>query len=678
MTSYLPKLVIFTSIPRRFAYSVARAIVASVSRLVVVVASVVRRPSSSSVVRRRRPRPVVVVPRPRARSTAASNLAVEPLRLSSHLKTLESTRRRRTLARRRAASSASTRSTVTRSANECRARTVRSKSTHARRASRGRGRRVVARHRSRRAMSRRRRRVASNTIASSSAQSATTRWTRTRDAATARAARSTRGAKRGARAALVGALAASRIAARLRRRGVETPPLNAHVSARARVASAGMDPNIEATAAAWFANLGFRVLEGATATTRGAWGGTARESDARFATSYCLDASTNTSALEDYDFVGWLPVSNAIEDVMSDRADFKVVLFETMATEWWEHARTRAESAKALGDACGCGAGATRSTASTCGNEDYHYCDIYPCVWERAFGSATPDEETWKTKYIERVREIKSAAPPGRLLTIPMTAAPVGHATAVKVSKLIAQFLEITDDLDAFGEAYPFLRRDLTRRRAQQRLASRGSRSSSSPARTSGSSPTRAIRRGDSCVGTSVSARYPDLVHSTNVHSTHARRRARRQTRAQLPKRRTRATMPDDGARAADHARGQQKLDEFRAQKAKAKARASEETRATRDDEANAPRETEEKKHDDVAVVKQKLVKAVKKGKAIEAERDAARARAEAAEEARDALMKELEAVKAETGERAAAREESGSHARAAETKRGGVGVRER
>jgi hypothetical protein len=222
-----------------------------------------------------------------------------------------------------------------------------------------------------------------------------------------------------------------------------------------------MDPNIEATAAAWFANLGFRVLEGATATTRGAWGGTARESDARFATSYCLDASTNTSALEDYDFVGWLPVSNAIEDVMSDRADFKVVLFETMATEWWEHARTRAESAKALGDACGCGAGATRSTASTCGNEDYHYCDIYPCVWERAFGSATPDEETWKTKYIERVREIKSAAPPGRLLTIPMTAAPVGHATAVKISKLIAQVLEITDDLDAFGEAYPFLRRDL-------------------------------------------------------------------------------------------------------------------------------------------------------------------------------------------------------------------------
>ena len=46
-------------------------------------------------------------------------------------------------------------------------------------------------------------------------------------------------------------------------------------------------------------------------------------------------------------------------------------------------------------------------------------------------------------------------------MTIPMTAAPVGHATAVKISKLIAQFLEITDDLDAFGEAYPFLRRDL-------------------------------------------------------------------------------------------------------------------------------------------------------------------------------------------------------------------------
>ena len=273
-------------------------------------------------------------------------------------------------------------------------------------------------------------------------------------------ARSTRGAKRGARAALVGALAASRIA-RASSQGVETPPLNAHVSARARVASAGMDPYIEATAAAWFANLGFRVLEGATATTRGAWGGEALETDARFATSYCLDASANTSSLVDYDFVGWLPVPNAIEDVVSDYPDAKVVLFETMATEWWENARTRAASAGALGDECGCGASATRSTASTCGNEDYHYCDIYPCAWERAFGSATPDEETWKTKYIERVREIKAAVPTGRLLTIPMTTAPVGHATAVKVSKLIAQFLEITDDLDAFGETYPFINRDL-------------------------------------------------------------------------------------------------------------------------------------------------------------------------------------------------------------------------
>jgi hypothetical protein len=243
--------------------------------------------------------------------------------------------------------------------------------------------------------------------------------------------------------------------------GVETPTLNALVTARARVVSAGMDPRVEATAAAWFSNLGYRVLESTTGTLEGAWGGETTRADARFAASYCLDSSTNTSALDAYDFVGWLPVPNAIDDIVNDYADAKVVLFETMVTEWWTNALERAASANALGDACGCGAGATRSTASTCGNADYHYCDVYPCMWERAFGSATPDETTWKTKYIERVREIKAAVPTGRLLTVPITSAALGHATAVKISKRIAQFLGITDDVDAFGERYPFIRRDL-------------------------------------------------------------------------------------------------------------------------------------------------------------------------------------------------------------------------
>jgi hypothetical protein len=42
-----------------------------------------------------------------------------------------------------------------------------------------------------------------------------------------------------------------------------------------------------------------------------------------------------------------------------------------------------------------------------------------------------------------------------------MTTAKVGHATAVKVAKVIAQFLDFTSDVDAFGETYPFIRRDL-------------------------------------------------------------------------------------------------------------------------------------------------------------------------------------------------------------------------
>ena len=60
--------------------------------------------------------------------------------------------------------------------------------------------------------------------------------------------------------------------------------------------------------------------------------------------------------------------------------------------------------------------GAVRSSSSACGDSTYHYCDIYPCMYERAFGSVTPNENAWKLKYIQRsVREIKTAIPEDKL-----------------------------------------------------------------------------------------------------------------------------------------------------------------------------------------------------------------------------------------------------------------------
>lgn len=244
-------------------------------------------------------------------------------------------------------------------------------------------------------------------------------------------------------------------------RALTKPPLNTFVTSRPRVISAGLDPFVEATATEWFGNLGYLTLDSTTSMSAGTWGGSKIGSDARLATSYCLDSSTNTSVVSEYDFMGWLPVPYTLEDLMRTYPDAKVVLFQTMVTEWWTHVQEQAKGAAALGDTCGCNAGAVRSSSSACGDSTYHYCDIYPCMYQRAFGSVTPDEDTWKMKYIERVREIKTVVPEDRLLTVPMTTAKVGHATAVKVAKVIAQFLDFTSDIDAFGETYPFVRRDL-------------------------------------------------------------------------------------------------------------------------------------------------------------------------------------------------------------------------
>ena len=75
-------------------------------------------------------------------------------------------------------------------------------------------------------------------------------------------------------------------------RALTKPPLNALVTARPRVISAGLDPFVEATAADWFENLGYVTLDSTTTISAGTWGGSKIGSDARLATSYCLDSTT--------------------------------------------------------------------------------------------------------------------------------------------------------------------------------------------------------------------------------------------------------------------------------------------------------------------------------------------------------------------------------------------------
>lgn len=232
------------------------------------------------------------------------------------------------------------------------------------------------------------------------------------------------------------------------------PTLNTHVARRARVFSAGMDPLVESRAWTWFSRLGFYALRGESVVGAGAWGGFVGGADARLATSACADGTVNASAAAEYDYVGWLPVASEIEDLVSAYPDSKVVLFETMVTEWWTHAEAAYAEAAKLGTRCGCGG--ARSASSQCGDASHHYCDTFPCLWNRAFGSDVPEEETWKRAYVSRVREIKEAVPSGRLLVVPMTGATISHHTAYKVSKSIAQFLGISDDPDAFAAAYPF------------------------------------------------------------------------------------------------------------------------------------------------------------------------------------------------------------------------------
>lgn len=104
-------------------------------------------------------------------------------------------------------------------------------------------------------------------------------------------------------------------------------------------------------------------------------------------------------------------------------------------------------------------------------------------------------------------------------------------------------------------------------------------------------------------------------------------------------------------ARAADREAGRQKLDAFRAAKAAKVIETSAKSDASAASDSTKP---DEKSNDDAQALRAKLVKAVSKGKKIEAERDAAR-------EALASVEAELEALRASAG----GRDDAGDVARA-------------
>ena len=173
------------------------------------------------------------------------------------------------------------------------------------------------------------------------------------------------------------------------------PSLAAGVDARVRTFSVGLDPNLEQTAAEWFESLGYRTLTGDVKYTKGYWGGTKAEADPRLGASFCAGAA-DLSPVEDYDFANWLPVPNLMDDIASAYPDAKFILFESDSARWLDNVYIKAQEAALKGHKCGCGGDVEDRVASAkCALGDgHHFCDLYPCVYERTFATTAVDPET--------------------------------------------------------------------------------------------------------------------------------------------------------------------------------------------------------------------------------------------------------------------------------------------
>ena len=237
------------------------------------------------------------------------------------------------------------------------------------------------------------------------------------------------------------------------------PELAEYVTARKRVFSLGLDPEVERTAAEWFESLGYVSLHGDRHFAKGYWGGVVSEMDARLAVSTCAGVGSDVSAVSGYDFANWLPVPSVADALARDFPDAKFVLFETPVDAWVKRIEAKADEARALGVKCGCVSArvgdptpAARSTSSACGDATHHVCDAYPCVYEKAFGTADFDAALYREAYVNHIARMKTTVPSDRLLIVPM----VGGHSPVAVARAVGEFVGLTASPDAFASRYPF------------------------------------------------------------------------------------------------------------------------------------------------------------------------------------------------------------------------------
>ena len=193
------------------------------------------------------------------------------------------------------------------------------------------------------------------------------------------------------------------------------------MDARVRTFSVGLDPNLEQTAAEWFESLGYRTLTGDVKYTKGYWGGTKAEADPRLGASFCA-GTADLSPVEDYDFANWLPVPNLMDDIASAYPDAKFILFESDSARWLDNVYIKAQEAALKGHKCGCGGDVEDRVASAkCALGDgHHFCDLYPCVYERTFATTAVDPDTWVDTYVNHVKQVKSSLG-SRLLVVDMS-----------------------------------------------------------------------------------------------------------------------------------------------------------------------------------------------------------------------------------------------------------------
>ena len=134
-------------------------------------------------------------------------------------------------------------------------------------------------------------------------------------------------------------------------------------------------------------------------------------------------------------------------------------MFETPVEVFVKRAKAKAEEARALGEVrlrqrarVGGPIPTSRSTSSSCGDATHHVCDAYPCVYEKAFGTADFDETVWREAYVAHIAAVKTAIPADRLLIVPM----VGGHSPVSVARALGEFAGITNAPDAFASRHPF------------------------------------------------------------------------------------------------------------------------------------------------------------------------------------------------------------------------------